>query len=1010
VVTLAFALPSLAQAATFTVDTTADSGGCGASEACSLRGAIEAANALNEGSTIDFGVTGTIAVSGTQLHQAFVPIDFDGTTAPGYAGSPLVTIEWAEAFSATTEGLSFGSDAVGSSVEGLAIEGFGKGIWVGASGVGVCGDYLGMDESGFGIFGAANGVGIEVGTAAHGTEIGAGCGGTGGVGGNFIVNSEEAGIRDEGVGTRISANSIGTDPRGFQVPNKAAGVFLTEESEEAFVGGDGTDPGNTIAGNGDTDTDTGPGVKVFVASVAKAKISRNSIHDNAGKGIEIEQQAPTPPSVTAVSSPGAGQLTFEGTVTATAAETVEVEFFGNEECDAGGAGEGQTYLGSATVVTAGAETKAFAETVATTIPLGEEEVTATAIGSTPTTRTTSEFSTCATYVHPSRTFTVNTLADSPAGVPDPGECEGAAVCTLRDAIEYANRSPAADTIGFAVSGAIQLQGENGFEIEAPVKIDGITAPGWAGKPVVEADGSGLQSEGSILGFEIESGGSGSEILGLAIGGFQFGITVANGATGQLCGDYIGVETDGTTANPNRAIAINTGNGSPGTRIGAGCGALGGNLISGNNTAIADFGTGTAIAGNRIGVDANGAPLPNTATSGAVLVGNTADGTAIGDVPATAADAPNEIADNAAAGIQVESIFANVSIRANSIHGNGGKGIGIGPEHAPAPAIASVAAAAGRVTVAGSLTGAAASAEYALEFFANAVCGPGGSGQGQTFLGAGTTTTDASGKSTYSSDFAATIPAAQDQITATATNLETGATTEFSTCHTFVPPEKPEEPEEPEEPENAKEPVTPAQPAAPPQQPAQAAVTPLTETGPVPVNGESVVVSPAAGKVKIKFPGKGKFVPLVEIQEIPVGAIVDATNGKVRLTSIGPDGTEQSAVFFGGFFRVVQRDGKGLVVLELLDRTPCVAPPAAGRASASAAGRSSGKLWGSGHGNFRTEGSKGAATVRGTIWLVEDRCDGTTFFRTRRGVVSVRDFATGKTIPVPAGKTYTAGGG
>ncbi len=193
---------------------------------------------------------------------------------------------------------------------------------------------------------------------------------------------------------------------------------------------------------------------------------------------------------------------------------------------------------------------------------------------------------------------------------------------------------------------------------------------------------------------------------------------------------------------------------------------------------------------------------------------------------------------------------------------------------------------------------------------------------------------------------------------------------------------------------------------------------LVTTGPTPENGESVVVAPEEGKVLIKLPGSKKFVPLEELKEIPVGAVIDATKGKVRLTSIDPDGTEQSANFFGGVFKVKQREGAGLVVLELLDTTACPAPRSGGTprlalASSLAARPGSGtagKLWGSGHGNFRTEGNNGSATVRGTIWLVEDRCNGTTFFRTRRGIVSVRDFTTHKTLPLPAGKTYVAGEG
>ena len=54
-------------------------------------------------------------------------------------------------------------------------------------------------------------------------------------------------------------------------------------------------------------------------------------------------------------------------------------------------------------------------------------------------------------------------------------------------------------------------------------------------------------------------------------------------------------------------------------------------------------------------------------------------------------------------------------------------------------------------------------------------------------------------------------------------------------------------------------------------------------------------------------------------------------------------------------------------------------------------RSVRKLWGKGKGSFRTEGRRSSATVRGTWWLVEDRCDGT-FTRVRQGTVDVRDFA------------------
>ena len=60
----------------------------------------------------------------------------------------------------------------------------------------------------------------------------------------------------------------------------------------------------------------------------------------------------------------------------------------------------------------------------------------------------------------------------------------------------------------------------------------------------------------------------------------------------------------------------------------------------------------------------------------------------------------------------------------------------------------------------------------------------------------------------------------------------------------------------------------------------------------------------------------------------------------------------------------------------------------GRRGASAAAKKVKKrrLWGDGKGKFRTKGKHSAATVVGTKWLVEDRCD-STLTRVVRGKVS-----------------------
>jgi hypothetical protein len=82
------------------------------------------------------------------------------------------------------------------------------------------------------------------------------------------------------------------------------------------------------------------------------------------------------------------------------------------------------------------------------------------------------------------------------------------------------------------------------------------------------------------------------------------------------------------------------------------------------------------------------------------------------------------------------------------------------------------------------------------------------------------------------------------------------------------------------------------------------------------------------------------------------------------------------------------------------------PTAKRRGKVVAAGKRSRRLWGSGHGRFRTRGRNSSATVRGTVWLTEDRCDGT-YTRVKRGVVAVDDFVKDRSVVLRAGKSYFA---
>ncbi len=195
----------------------------------------------------------------------------------------------------------------------------------------------------------------------------------------------------------------------------------------------------------------------------------------------------------------------------------------------------------------------------------------------------------------------------------------------------------------------------------------------------------------------------------------------------------------------------------------------------------------------------------------------------------------------------------------------------------------------------------------------------------------------------------------------------------------------------------------------------------------PVLGRTFNVTPVSGDVFVSVPVtanasapglKGrKFVPLTRVRQVPIGSFLDTRRGTVRLQSArNGAGVTQSGDFLGGVFQTLQSrkaNAKGLTELRLKGSSFKRCAPAGrgkrrGRRSdaVGSAGRTIRRLRGSANGRFRTRGRNSSATVRGTIWTVTDRCDGT-LTTVKRGRVAVRDFRARKTIVVRAGKSYLA---
>ncbi len=233
----------------------------------SLRQAILSANGLPGPNTISFDIPGSsphVIAPTSPLPALTDATIIDGRTEPGYAGTPVVTIDGSNA-GAGVNGLVFYGGS--SAIYGLAVDQFSaSGIVLASSNNIVRANRIGTDATGT----------VSAGNAYDGIQINAGPAYLAAATGNQILNNVISGNGNVGVDlegatagkTTIAGNLIGTDATGLNaLPNRNGGVFL-DGAGQSVIGGPGP-ARNLISGNG------GPGV---VASGASA--SGNIIRDN----------------------------------------------------------------------------------------------------------------------------------------------------------------------------------------------------------------------------------------------------------------------------------------------------------------------------------------------------------------------------------------------------------------------------------------------------------------------------------------------------------------------------------------------------------------------------------------------------------------------------------------------------------------------------------------------------------------------------------------------------------
>jgi CSLREA domain-containing protein len=364
---------------------------------------------------------------------------------------------------------------------------------------------------------------------------------------------------------------------------------------------------------------------------------------------------------------------------------------------------------------------------------------------------------------------------------DDGACT-AVHCSLREAIQAANTKPGLDDIRFSISpGGMQLIVPTSPlpPLADAVNLDATSQPGYAGSPLIRLQGN---KAGATSGLQITAGSC--TVKGLSIFDFALdGISVRGPGLNVVSDNFLGTDAGGIGGgNAGNGIQITD---SPNNRVKD-------NIISANddNGVLIQGGaaTGNRVVGNKIGTTASGGALGNTLNG--VLVQAGASSNVIGDLPP---GDENTIGYNGLAGVAVTS-GTRSSIRRNSIHSNAGLGIDLG--------VAGVTLNDGNDPDSGAnmlqnfplLRNAHQSGSFTLvnwrlistpltsftvELFSNSTCDPSAHGEGRTYLGQSSSTTDATGFTPVVTVALPPTPVGYF-ITATATDPD-GNTSEFALC-------------------------------------------------------------------------------------------------------------------------------------------------------------------------------------------------------------------------------------
>jgi titin len=814
------------QAATFTVSNTSDSG------SGSLRQAMLDANTNAGPDAIVFQIpgSGTHSIQPLSALPAITdPVSIDGTTQPGFAGSPLVEINGASAGNNAGLRLLAGNTTIRS----LALNSFtAQAILVQGPGTNlIAGNYIGVDFTGT----AAHGSGLQ-GIWINGSS-GNAIGGTNAGDRNVISANGDAGIYVlNSAGNIVQGNFIGTTAAGTAALANANNGVTLSSSPGNVVGGAVSGARNVISGNG------GSGVYINGTTSVGNTIQGNYLGTdlqgaasiaNAGDGVTIQDG--TSNVVGGAVAVARNVLSGNNKAGIFLGGTTNNQILGNFiGTDATGKLAVGNTLAGITLLTSQSNLLGAASAGAGNVIAGNRQ----------------------DGIFLTTNSAANVIAGNFIGVDVTGSN------TLANAFNGITfNSASSNTVGGLTAGARNLISGNasfGVQILAGATANQLQAnfigTDVTGRSAVPNQLSGIEIMDSPANA-IGSPGAGNVISGNVLDGIY--LLGANARNNSVQANFIGTTLDGASALGNGRAGMGLSD-APANQVG-GTSAGAGNVVSGNGDAgiylIGSGVTGNQIQGNILGADITGSsPLGNfyegvyverasTNTIGGTAsgagnqisanntrgiwltnapwnfvqgnrIGTKADGVSnlgnkyhaveceIGANNTTIggpANAANRIAfsQQVYAGVRIRDGSSNNLISANSIFSNGGLGIDLGDYQTTTndncdadiganmlqnfPVLTQVVSGNG-TGVRGTLNSKPNSV-FALQFFANPACDPSGYGEGQIFLGQTMVMTGASCATNFVAALPGSIPAGY-VVTATATDSANN-TSEFSACVSVV---------------------------------------------------------------------------------------------------------------------------------------------------------------------------------------------------------------------------------